>query len=74
MRTGKSWVFWLGLFILVTAAFYVVTGTYYVIKGDFIIDVNTSNAVTGFVFFLVGLYMTYSGRNKPGSPDETILF
>jgi hypothetical protein len=76
MRTKKSWVFWLGLIILAMATVHILTGTYYRPLNDvgFIVHINTSSAVTGFAFFLAGLYIMYSGRNKPGSPTETILF
>jgi hypothetical protein len=62
--TGKSWVFWLGLFILVTATLTIITGTYYFLNDDLGIGVNmnTSNAVTGFVFLPVGLYMMCCAR------------
>jgi len=74
-KLRKSWFFWLGLFILAMATVQVLTGTYYIQldNGGYLVNMNTSHAVTGFGFFLAGLYMMYSGRNKPGSPAETIL-
>ena len=75
IRARKSWVFWLGLFISAMATVHVLTGTYYLLNDDFgIIErINVSYAVTGFVFFLAGLYIMYSGKSKPGSLAETIL-
>lgn len=76
MRTGKSWFFWLGLFISAYGTFRVFTGTQYIplSNGGYLENMSTGYVVLGIVFFLVGLYMMYSGRNKPGSPTETILF
>jgi hypothetical protein len=74
-RTRKSWVFWLGLFIFAMATVQIFTATQYIPSSNYgyIIYENTSQIVTGIAFVLVGLYMMYSGRNKPGSPAETVL-
>jgi len=74
-RTLKSWTFWLGLFILAWSTFQVFTATSYFPLGEgrYFVHMNTSQIVTGIVFFLAGLYLTHSGRNRPGSLGESIL-
>lgn len=76
VRTGKSWVFWLGMFILAIGTFQVFTGTHYIPFDDdrYFMITDTSRIVAGIVSFLAGLYMANSGRNKPGSLSETIHF
>jgi len=74
-RARESWVFWLGLFIFAMATVQVFTATRYIPLSSYgyIVYENTSQIVTGIAFVLVGLYMMYSGRNKPGSLAETVL-
>jgi hypothetical protein len=75
VRTVKSWFFWLGAFISAIATVYILTGTYYTWSWPvgIVKYINTSRAVTGFAFFLAGLYLMYSGKNKPDSTAEIAL-
>lgn len=72
---GKSWVFWLGLLIFAAGAFLFFVFIEYVSSPfyRYMVPGVTTEIATGIAFVLAGLYMMYSGRNKPGTPAETIL-
>jgi len=74
VRTGKTWVFWLGLLIFAGACFELFSIVWYYS----IYLSNYSDArmmvppiVGGVVFILVGLYMMWSGRKETGNPAES---
>jgi hypothetical protein len=72
---GKSWVFWLGLLIFAAGGFLFFVFVEYLSSPfyRYMVPGVEAEIVTGIAFVIAGLYMMYPGRNKPGSPAETIL-